>query len=73
MFIGLFMMQMSFFALRAIGLNVIDQGRLIALIELGIYGVVGVLVYLFSTSYFKLPQNILNLDLKRLIKKVRST
>lgn len=73
MFIGLFAMQISFYALRAMGLNVIDQGRFIALIELSIYGVIGVLVYLFSTSYFKLPQRILNLDLKRLLKKVKST
>ena len=70
MLIGLFAMQISFFGLNAIGLHVIDQGRFIALIELGIYGVVGVLVYLLVTSYFRLPQKILNLDLKELIKKV---
>lgn len=70
MFIGLLAMQVSFFGLNAVGLHVIDQGRFIALIELGIYGVVGVLVYLITTSYFRLPQRILNLDLKKLIKKV---
>lgn len=72
MFIGLFAMQLSFFGLNAIGLHVIDQGRFIALIELGVYGVVGVLVYLITTSYFKLPQKILNLDLNKLVKKVVS-
>lgn len=70
MIIGLLAMQVSFFALNAVGLHVIDQGRFIALIELGIYGVVGVLVYLLVTSYFRLPQRILNLDLKKLIKRV---
>jgi O-antigen/teichoic acid export membrane protein len=69
MFIGLFAMQISFFALRAIGLVVIDQGRIVALVELAVYGVIGVLAYLLTTSYFRLPQRILNLDIKRLIKK----
>ena len=71
MFFGLMAMQLSFFALNAVGLHVIDQGRFIALIELGIYGVVGVIVYLITTSYFRLPQKILNLDLKKLMMKLR--
>ena len=71
MFFGLMAMQLSFFALNAIGLYVIDQGRFIALIELGIYGVVGVIVYLITTSYFRLPQKILNLDLKKLMMRLR--
>ena len=72
MFFGLMAMQLSFFALNAIGLHVIDQGRFIALIELGVYGVVGVLAYLFTTSYFRLPQKILNLDIMKLIKRFTS-
>ena len=71
MIIGLMAMQLSFFALNAVGLHVIDQGRFIALIELGIYGVVGVIVYLITTSYFRLPQKILNLDLKKLMMRLR--
>ncbi len=72
MFFGLMAMQLSFFALNAIGLYVVDQGRFIALIELGVYGVVGVLAYLFTTSYFRLPQKILNLDIMKLIKRFTS-
>lgn len=72
MFFGLMAMQVSFFALNAIGLYVVDQGRFIALIELGVYGVVGVLAYLFTTSYFRLPQKILNLDIMKLIKRFTS-
>lgn len=71
MIIGLMAMQLSFFALNAVGLHVIDQGRFIALIELGIYGVVGVIVYLITTSYFRLPQKILNLDIKKLMMRLR--
>ena len=72
MFFGLMAMQLSFFALNAIGLYVVDQGRFIALIELGVYGVVGVLAYLSTTSYFRLPQKILNLDIMKLIKRFTS-
>ncbi len=72
MFIGLMAMQVSFFALNAIGLHVIDQGRFIALIELGVYGVVGILAYLLTTTYFRLPQRILNLDIVKLVKRVLS-
>lgn len=72
MFFGLMAMQVSFFVLNAIGLHVVDQGRFIALIELGVYGVVGVLAYLFTTSYFRLPQKILNLDIMKLIKRFTS-
>lgn len=72
MFFGLMAMQLSFFALNAVGLHVVDQGRFIALIELGVYGVVGVLAYLSTTSYFRLPQKILNLDIMKLIKRFTS-
>ena len=72
MFFGLMAMQVSFFVLNAIGLHVVDQGRFIALIELGVYGVVGVLAYLSTTSYFRLPQKILNLDIMKLIKRFTS-
>ena len=58
MIIGLLAMYGSFYLLRLLGLNVIDQPRLLATLELAIYGVVGIVVYLLVTSYLKLPETI---------------
>jgi hypothetical protein len=61
MSVGLAAMYGSFMLLRFIGLSVIDQPRIIATLELGIYGVVGLIVYLLTTSYFHIPQTIFHL------------
>ncbi len=61
MIVGLAAMYGSFILLRFIGLSVIDQPRIIATLELGIYGIVGLIVYLITTSYFHIPQTIFHL------------
>ncbi|MEA5026264.1 MAG: oligosaccharide flippase family protein [Erysipelotrichaceae bacterium] len=61
MFIGMAAMYGSFFVLRWIGLLVVDQPRLIATVELAVYGAVGILVYLLVTSFLHLPQTIFHL------------
>jgi O-antigen/teichoic acid export membrane protein len=61
MSIGLAAMYGSFMLLRFIGLSVVDQPRIIATLELGIYGIVGLIVYLLTTSYFHIPQTIFHL------------
>ena len=71
MIIGLLGMQMSFMFLDLIGLQVLDQSRLVALVELGVYGLVGILVYVGITGFLQLPQNILNLDFKRLVRRLK--
>ena len=71
MIVGLLGMQMSFMFLDLIGLQVLDQSRLVALVELGVYGLVGILVYVGITGFLQLPQNILNLDFKRLVRRLK--
>ncbi len=66
MILGLMGMQISFWICEFFGLVVIDQGRIIATIELAVYGVVGITVYLAITSMIHLPQKILHLDLNRI-------
>lgn len=61
MAIGLLCMFLSFKLLWLVGIRVIDQPRLIALIELGVYGVVGVVAYLASTSFLHVPEDIFHL------------
>ena len=62
---------MLFRSLDLIGLQVLDQSRLVALVELGVYGLVGILVYVGITGFLQLPQNILNLDFKRLVRRLK--
>jgi hypothetical protein len=62
-------MQLSFMLLEQLGLQVIDQGRLLATVMLGLYGIVGIFVYYAITASFGLPQRILHFDLKRLMKR----
>lgn len=66
MFVGVLGMQLSFTLLDLVGLHVIDRGRLLALVELGLYGIVGTAVYALITYQAKLPQTILHLDIDKL-------
>lgn len=69
MILGVIGMQLSFSLLELIGLNVVDQGRIIATLELAVYGLLGIAVYLFITSFASLPQTILHLDFNRIKKR----
>ncbi len=60
--LGLLAMWLSFVLLRLLGLHVCDQPRLIATVELGIYGLSGLVLYVAVTSYFKVPERIFHLD-----------
>lgn len=66
MLLALMGMQISFWIINFLGLKVVDQSRFIAVIELGIYGLVGIGVYAYITSLFKLPQTILHIDFNQL-------
>lgn len=70
MMASLLAMQISFWALDIMGLRVIDQNRIIATFELAVYGIVGLIIYIGLTAVFKLPQEILGLDIKRIKKKL---
>lgn len=66
MSLGLLGMQVSFWLLNILGFGVIDQGRIRAMFELGLYGLVGVVVYAAITAAFNLPQTVLHIDFKSL-------
>jgi O-antigen/teichoic acid export membrane protein len=68
--IGLASMQFVFMALRLVGLNVIVSNRWIALFNLGIYGVLAILVYIYMTGLFSLPQILFNTNMQKLKAKV---
>ncbi|MGL5977587.1 MAG: oligosaccharide flippase family protein [Erysipelotrichaceae bacterium] len=57
--------------LMALGLQVFDQNRLVAIIELGIVGGLSVLAYAGMSLYLKLPQRIFHLDLDGLLAQVK--
>lgn len=59
-----------YYILRLIGLPVISLGKLGGLITLGIYGVLMILVYMATTNFLYLPQSILNIDFRHLIRKL---
>ncbi len=69
--LGLVAMQISFMALEALGIQVINHGRLLGLLELMVYGVVGTLTYIAVTSLLHLPQTIFNFSYQDVIKKLR--
>jgi O-antigen/teichoic acid export membrane protein len=68
--IGLASMQFVFMLLRLAGLNVIVSNRWFALFNLGIYGVLGILVYIYMTGLFSLPQILFNTNMQKLKAKV---
>lgn len=64
-------MNGGFAVLRLLGLDVISKGRFIGLLQLALYGVVGTIIYLYTSSVFKLPQAILGLDFNKFLKRLK--
>jgi len=71
MIVGLIGMELVFLFLDVIGLKVVDQSRLIATLELAVYGVLGLSAYFAITSWFKLPQTILHFNVQKILAKFR--
>ncbi len=55
-----------FVLLRFAGLDIVSQPRLIALAMLAGYGILGILVYIYTTNLMKLPQAVFHMDLKQI-------
>ncbi len=68
--LGIASMQVVFMLLRLMGLNVVQPNRLLSLLYLGIYGVLGILAYIAMTGLFTLPQILFNTNFKKLKAKV---
>ncbi|MGL5541279.1 MAG: oligosaccharide flippase family protein [Erysipelotrichaceae bacterium] len=72
MLIGILGMVLVGSALQALGLHVVDQNRLISIIELGIVGGASVLTYVVITAYLKLPQRIFHIDPMELLNQIKA-
>lgn len=70
MCVALIAMNGSFAILRLLGLEVVGDSRITGLFILGIYGVIGCLVYYYASSMLNLPQKILGITLKDIIIKL---
>lgn len=56
-----------FVLLKLAGFTVVETSRLMALVQLAVYGILGVLVYLYVANMLKLPQAIFRKSLKEII------
>lgn len=70
--LGLLAMNGSFFALKIIGFNALDQTSvLFTILRLAVYGLLGLLVYYQVTSMLNLPQYIFKTTFKGFINRIR--
>ena len=67
---GLISMYLTYAILRSFNLQVIELGRFMGLLTLGLYAGLMLLAYIGVTNYLYLPQSILNIDFKKLLLKV---
>ena len=69
-FAGLLAMNGCFVLLRWMGLAVVDAPRLIGVIELGVYGILGMLAYFATTAFFQLPQHLFHMEVSAMVGRV---
>ena len=69
--IGLISMNGAFVALRWIGLDGIGSSKIMAIVQLGIFGITGVFVYFMTTAFFQLPQRIFKMSLNKIARKLK--
>lgn len=69
--IGLISMNGMFVVLRWIGLDGIGSSKIMAIVQLGIFGILGGVVYFMTTAFFQLPQRIFKMSLSKLLGKLK--
>lgn len=69
--ISLLPMVLVFELLNWIGLTAVGHGRMINFLQMAISGIIVMLTYYATTSFFQLPQLILHLDLRKIFKKFK--
>ena len=69
--IGLISMNGAFVLLRWIGLDGIGSSKIMAIVQLGIFGITGVFVYFMTTAFFQLPQRIFKMSLNKIARKLK--
>lgn len=71
MLLALIAVNGGYFILQLLNIDPTAHSRLVGLLWLGLYGIVGIIIYLYVTISFKLPQSIFNLKFKNFFKKVK--
>lgn len=71
-FLCLVATQITFTLLQFLGLHVVDQSRIIGLLELAVVGIAGAIIYFGVSFYLGIPQAILHKSNKEIIASVRS-
>jgi O-antigen/teichoic acid export membrane protein len=69
--IGLISMNGAFVVLRWIGLDGIGSSKIMAIVQLGVFGITGVFVYFLTTAFFQLPQRIFKMSLNKIARKLK--
>ena len=69
MLIGCMCMNGVYALFKFVGITALASSRLLSLVELGLMGICGIAVYLFTTSLMKLPQAVFHKKLSTIIKR----
>lgn len=69
--IGLISMNGAFVVLRWLGLDGVGSSKIMAIVQLGIFGISGVFVYFMTTAFFQLPQRIFKMSLGKIARKLK--
>ncbi len=71
MFVGILGIAVVAWGMQAIGLKGYDVGRIQAMVELAIGGVLAITTYIGITCFFQLPQTIFHIDVTTILGKLR--
>ncbi len=68
--LGLVAMNGCFVLLRWVGLSVVDTSRIMGVVQLAVYGILGMGVYFITTAFFRLPQHLFHMSLPELVRRL---
>ena len=68
--IGLIAMNGCFVLLRWVGLTVVNTSRVVGVLQLAAYGILGMLTYVITTAFFRLPQHLFHMSLPAMVRRM---
>ena len=68
--IGLIAMNGCFVLLRWAGLTVVNASRIVGVLQLAAYGILGMLTYVITTAFFRLPQHLFHMSLPAMVRRM---
>jgi O-antigen/teichoic acid export membrane protein len=69
MIIASSMMLIIFLLIQKLGFIVVESNRFIALLKLGVFGIIGMIIYLIVTFWLRIPQSIFGIKLEKIFKR----